>query len=143
MHPMPYPWNTIAGMSHQHSNPADLCPPPGGIYDHVVKTNAQTLIFISGQLGRDASDTPVSGDARAQYAKAWENVCIAVRSAGGGIEDIVKTTTYIVGAENIPAVRKARAALNLQTPPTSTMIVVAALADPRFLIEIDAVAAIG
>ena len=52
----------------------------------------------------------------------------------------MKTTTYVVGAENLPAVREARRELGLESPPTSTMVVVAALADPRYLVEVDAIA---
>jgi 2-iminobutanoate/2-iminopropanoate deaminase len=126
-------------MDSQHLNPAALSPPPDGIYSHVVKV--RDMVFISGQLARDRAGNPVSpGDIRGQYRQVWANLCAAVEAAGGTPANIVKTTTYVVGAENLPAMREVRRELGLQAPPTSTMIVVAALADPRYLVEVDAIA---
>jgi 2-iminobutanoate/2-iminopropanoate deaminase len=129
-------------MTSQHLNPAALCPPPDGIYSHVVKV--RDMVFISGQLARDPAGNPVSpGDVRGQYRQVWANLCAALQAAGGTAADLVKTTTYFVGAENLPAVREARRELGLESPPTSTMVVVAALADPRYLVEVDAIAVVG
>ena len=131
----------IGAMSGQHLNPPDLPAPPGGIYDHVIRVGQ--LIFISGQLGRDQSGNPVSPeDIAGQYRQVWKNVVVAVSAAGGTEADIVKTTTFVVGPDNIPAVRAVRAELCSSGPPTSTMVVVAALADPRYLVEVDAIAVI-
>lgn len=126
-------------MTRQYLNPEGLSPPPGGIYTHVIR--AGHLIFVSGQLARDGQGNLLGkGDAAAQYHQAWANVCAAVASVGGGPRDIVKTTTYVVGEGQIPAIRQARQALGLVTPPTSTMIVTAALAVPEALVEIEAIA---
>ena len=45
-------------MASRHLNPAALCPPPDGIYSHVVKV--KDTVFISGQLARDPAGNPVS-----------------------------------------------------------------------------------
>jgi enamine deaminase RidA (YjgF/YER057c/UK114 family) len=64
-----------------------------------------------------------------------------MKAAGGALSDIVKTTTYVVGAENLPKIREARMSiLPEQGRPTSTTVVVAGLADPDFLVEVEAVA---
>ena len=58
--------------------------------------------------------------------------------------DIVKTNTYVVGAENLAKVRAAR--LNILPPegrPTSTTVVVAGLADPGLVVEVEAIAVLG
>ena len=62
-------------------------------------------------------------------------------SVGGSIRDIVKTTTYVVVAENLPEVRRAR--LEILPPeerPTGTMVVVAGLADQELVVEVEAIA---
>jgi enamine deaminase RidA (YjgF/YER057c/UK114 family) len=81
------------------------------------------------------------GDAAAQIRQVWTNLEIAMKAAGGALSDIVKTTTYVVGAENLPKIREARMSiLPEQGRPTSTTVVVAGLADPDFLVEVEAVA---
>jgi enamine deaminase RidA (YjgF/YER057c/UK114 family) len=125
----------------QHLNPDDLSPPPGGIYSHVVV--AGQTVYVSGQLARDGTGNLVGeGDAAVQYAQVWRNLLAALASAGAKPDDLVKTTTYVAGAAHLAAVREARVALGLTDPPASTMIVVAGLADPRFLVEVDAIAVI-
>ena len=59
---------------------------------------------------------------------------------GLGVEALVKTTTYVVGEDNIAAMRVVRRELSSPNPPTSTMVVVAALAVPGALVEVDAIA---
>lgn len=68
----------------------------------------------------------------------------AVEAAGGSLKDIVKTTTYVVGAENVGKIRPARQEiLPSEGCPTSTTVVVAGLADPDFLVEVEAIAVLG
>ncbi len=128
-------------MSNRHLNPAGLTPAPGGIYTHVVQ--AGNTVYIAGQLARDANGEVVGvGDVAAQLRQVWSNLTVALEGAGARLEDLVKTTYYIVGAENLEAVRATRRALALTDPPASTMVVVAGLADPRFLVEVDAIAVV-
>ena len=57
------------------------------------------------------------------------------------LDDIVKVTSYIVGPDNIRAYVDAhKAALGLREPPW-TLICVAALGRPEYLIEVDVLAA--
>lgn len=126
-------------MNTMHLNPRGLSAPPGGIYSHVVKAGG--IIFISGQLARDAEGNVVgAGDAASQYRQVLSNVKTALSAAGATLSNVVKTTTYVVGEGNLAAIRAAREQ-SLETPaPASTMVVVAALANPDFLVEVDAVA---
>jgi enamine deaminase RidA (YjgF/YER057c/UK114 family) len=74
----------------------------------------------------------------------WANLGKAITAAGGSLKDLVKTTVYVVGTDTLPAIRRAR--LDLlpdEGRPASTMVVVAALADPSFLVEVDAIAVLG
>jgi enamine deaminase RidA (YjgF/YER057c/UK114 family) len=123
----------------QYINPEGLNDPPGGIYSHVVVTGS--TIYVSGQLARDTAGNVIgAGDAVTQYRQAWSNVERALAAVGATSRDIVKSTIYVVGADNIPDIRFVRKELLPPGPPASTMVVVAALADPRFLVEIEVIA---
>ena len=130
-------------MQREFINPTDLATPPSNIYNHVVKVG--NTVYIAGQLARDQEGRAMHvGDAEAQTRQVWANLETAVKAAGGTLADIVKTNTYIVGAENLPKVRAGR--LAVQPPegrPTSTTVVVAGLADPDLLVEVEAIAVIG
>ncbi len=130
-------------MQREFINPADLATPPSNIYNHVVKVG--NTVYIAGQLARDQEGRAMHvGDAEAQTRQVWANLETAVKAAGGTLADIVKTNTYVVGAENLPKVRAGR--LAAQPPegrPTSTTVVVAGLADPDALVEVEAIAVIG
>ena len=130
-------------MPREFLNPEGMATPPSNIYHHVVKVG--NTVYIAGQLARDLEGRAMyPGDAEAQTRQAWANLEIAVKAAGGALTDIVKTNTYVVGAENLPKVRAAR--LAVQPPerrPTSTTVVVAGLADPEPLVEVEAIAVLG
>ena len=126
---------------HNRFSPPTVAPPLGA-YSHglgVVKD--PRWVFISGQLGRHPDGT-VAEDAEGQADLAWSNVVQVLAAAGMTVIDLVKVTTSVVDAALIPAVRKARQKY-LPGPrfPATTFLVVAALAKPEFLVEIEAVAA--
>ena len=130
-------------MAKEYINPPELAAPPNNMYNHVVK--AGNTVYIAGQVSRDLSGQTVhAGDPDAQIRQVWANLEAAVKAAGGSLADIVKTTTYVVGAENMAKIRPARMELlPAQGRPTSTTIVVAGLADPGLLVEVEAIAVIG
>ena len=69
-----------------------------------------------------------------------KNLTQAVESVGGTFDDIVKTTVYVVGEQNLDIIRQERAKYRTANPPTSTLLVISGLAKPEFLLEIEAVA---
>lgn len=127
-------------MEREFINPPDLATPPSNIYNHVVKVG--NTVYISGQVSRGLDGrTAHVGDVEAQVRQVWSNLEKAVQAAGGSLKDIVKTTTYVVGSENLARVRSARLALlPPEGRPTSTTLVVAGLADPDLLVEVEAIA---
>jgi len=100
----------------------------------------QRWLFISGQVGRDA-DTNIPDGIEAQADIAWRNVLEVLKAAGMTVEDIVDTTTYLVGRDNNDGFDKVRNKYMGALRPASTKIYVAGLAHPRMLCEIQAVAA--
>jgi len=126
---------------HNRINPPTVAPPLGA-YSHGLEAAKDCRwVFVSGQLGRHPDGT-VAEDAEGQADLAWSNVVQVLAAAGMSVDDLVKVTTLVVDAALIPAVRRARQKF-LPGPrlPATTFLVVAALAKPEFLVEIEAVAA--
>lgn len=121
-------------------NPAGM-PRPSG-YTQVVKVDK--TVYIAGQVSVDADGNAVGqGDPEAQVRQVWRNLEAAVQSVGGTLNDIVKTTTYVTSTDTAPAVRKVREGLfRNANPPTSTLLIVSALAAPDYVVEIEAIAVV-
>jgi enamine deaminase RidA (YjgF/YER057c/UK114 family) len=132
--------------SKEFINPKALLAPPG--YSHIAKVNQGTIVYLAGQVSSDASGGLVgAGNFEAQAGQVYSNLKIAVEAAGGTMADIVKLNIYIVAEVDPANIAKLRAIrdryVNVAQPPASTLVFVTRLAQPGWLIEIEAVAAIG
>jgi 2-iminobutanoate/2-iminopropanoate deaminase len=111
------------------------------LYSHVVVVEAQSLIFISGQLARDKSGTIVGPrDMRRQIQQVGENLRAALQAAGAGLEDLVKTTTFVTDIDEFfrhVDVRHDFLGVGL---PASTTVEVRRLSHPDLMVEIEAIA---
>ena len=108
-------------------------------YTHVVR--AGNTVYIAGQTASDASGNLVGlGDIEAQAAQVYGNIRKALASVGGDMSNLVKITTYLTHAEDIEGYRRARASHLNKDLPASTLVVISRLANPDYLIEIEAVA---
>jgi enamine deaminase RidA (YjgF/YER057c/UK114 family) len=125
-------------------NPAGLVSPPG--YSHVVTVRGGTTVYISGQVAFDAAGNVVgAGDYRSQAEQVFANLAIALAAAGASFAHVIKLTFYVVGLSHDVTLmlREVRAGyLSPERPPASTLVAVAALVDPRLLIEIEAIAVV-
>lgn len=126
---------------HERLNPPTMAPPLGAYSHGVAVEKGLRWIFVSGQLGI-APDGVLADGAEAQADHAWSNVERVLAAGGMSTADLVKVTTFVVDRDLIPAVRIARQK-HLPGPefPASTFVVVAGLARPEFLVEIEAIAA--
>jgi len=126
----------------KHSNPAGLWTSPR--LTQMVEVQGARMIYLSGQTPADAGYKVRSSDFREQAHAVYDNIEIALRAAGATLQNIVKTTTYLTEAGNIPMLRDVRLERykNLKAPPANTLLIVSRLAEPEFLIEIDVVAAL-
>ncbi len=124
----------------EYSNPDTMSQPSG--YTQVVKVDK--TVYIAGQVSVAADGSIVGqGDPEAQVRQVWRNVEAAVQSVGGTLQNIVKTTTYVTSIDYAAAVRKVRDELHqASNPPTSTLLVISALAHPDFMVEIEAIAVV-
>lgn len=121
-------------------NPATMSQPRG--FSHVVKVDS--TVYIAGQVSADRDGNVVGkGDPEAQVRQIWHNIEAAVKSVGGTLNDVVKTTTYVTNLAYAAAVRKVREERFPANAPTSTLLVVAGLASPDYMVEIEAIAVVG
>ncbi len=126
----------------RHSNPPGLWTSPR--LTQMVEVQGARLIYLSGQAAADCNYKVNSRDFRDQLNAVFDNIECALKSAGVGLESIVKTTTYLTDAAHITALREVRLARyqQLKAPPANTLLIVSRLAEPEFLVEIDVVAAV-
>ena len=125
----------------KHSNPPGLTQPAA--YSQVVEVNGpHRLVFVAGQTGVDPSGKAEPGF-RAQAVQAFTNIKTALASVGGSMDHVVRITTYLTDIQqDADMYREVRAAFlaNKSVLPASTLVQVTRLADPSYLIEVDAVA---
>jgi enamine deaminase RidA (YjgF/YER057c/UK114 family) len=120
-------------------NPDGLVEPQG--YTQVAVATGSRMVFVAGQVGQDAEGSAVDGLA-AQTAQALRNVGIALEAAGATYADVVKTTIYVVDwrPEKMADLVAGLTSSQMGKPGPTTLIGVAALADPDLLVEIDVTA---
>ncbi len=125
----------------RYSNPDGMTKPT--VYSQVVEVNGpHRIIFIAGQTGVDSNGKAAQGF-RAQAMQVFENIKTALNSVGGDFEHVVKITTYLTDIEqNADAYREVRASFfaNKATLPASTLLQITRLANPSYLIEVEAMA---
>jgi enamine deaminase RidA (YjgF/YER057c/UK114 family) len=114
--------------------------PPG--YAQAVKVEgARTILYLAGQVAYDDKGGPAHpGDFRAQARAALAAVKAQVEAGGGTMADIVKVNTYLVDIRHRADFAPIREEFFGKKMPASTLVGVAALAMPEWLIEIEAVA---
>jgi 2-iminobutanoate/2-iminopropanoate deaminase len=115
--------------------------PPAANYSHAteVPPNARWL-YLSGQVGI-APDGTIPDDAAAQAEICFANIGAILREAGMTQADLVRITTYLVDLRDRAACMAVRDRFVGSPPPASTFLVISALANPRYRIEVEAVAA--
>ena len=130
----------VMGEQKRHLNPDTMHKPTG--FTNIVQ--AGNTAYIAGQVGIDAKGQLVAkGDPDAQLRQLYANLEAALKAIGGTRLNMVKTTTYFTRPDYFPSVRRAREEFYGDNPPTSTAVPVAGLAQPDWLAEIEAIAAIG
>ena len=131
-------------MPKQFLNPPALNTPNG--FTHVVTATGAKTIYVSGQVSvNEKAEVVGKGDFRAQVERTFENLKACLAAAGATFKDVVKVTYFVVGlkSEHVPVVREIRSKyLDAANPPASTLVGVAALVVPEWLIEIEVIAVV-
>jgi enamine deaminase RidA (YjgF/YER057c/UK114 family) len=131
---------TMSASPPRYINPPSLVRPTG--YTHVVVAADGRTVYIAGQVAFDSTGRLVGGsDLRAQTEQVFANLQRALASVGASFSDVVKMTTFTTDATKVAIIREVRTKyLDAERAPANTLVVVAALARPELLIEIEAVA---
>ncbi len=126
-------------------NPDGL--PKPEVYRQLSVATGSKLVFLAGQVARDADGRPVGeGDFAAQVEQSYLNVATALAGVGGSFDDVAKLTIYVVdwSAEKMPllgeGVSRAAAKLGIDPVKPITLLGVAALGEPDLLVEVEATA---
>jgi enamine deaminase RidA (YjgF/YER057c/UK114 family) len=126
-------------------NPDGL--PKPEVYRQVSIATGSKLVFIAGQVARDADGGRVGeGDLAAQAEQCYLNIGTALTEIGGSFDDVAKLTVYVVDwtLDKMPLFlegsARAAAKLGAASVPPVTLVGVAALAEPDLLVEIEATA---
>jgi enamine deaminase RidA (YjgF/YER057c/UK114 family) len=100
-------------------------------------------VFVSGTAPVMPDDADPPRDAYDQTRRCLEIVLAALADAGAGPADVVRTRMYLTRAEDIAEVGRAHGEVFGDVRPATTGIIISALFDPRWLVEIEAEAIIG
>jgi enamine deaminase RidA (YjgF/YER057c/UK114 family) len=126
-------------MPKERIQPAGLHRPP--TYTHVIK--AGNTVYLAGQVPVDQQGQVVGrGDISAQATQVFENIGKALTAGGATYADLVKITVFITDARFREPVAEVRRKYLGTDFPASTLLVVAGLASPDYLLEIEGVAVI-
>lgn len=119
---------------------------PLGRYSHISIATGTQIVSVAGQVGIVSSgELAGDGSITAQTKQAFRNVVAALDSVQLGPRDIFKTTTFLVGAENLDEFMEARKAAFAdifpdEAYPPNTLLIVARLVEARLAVEVEALA---
>jgi enamine deaminase RidA (YjgF/YER057c/UK114 family) len=115
-----------------------LTPPAPGMSAAVQAGGA---IYVAGQVALGPDGLVGDGDCEAQARQCFGNVDAVLGELGVGLADVVSLTAYLADPADAPAYLAVRRELFAVDPPATTTVI-AALLDPRFLVEVQVVAAV-
>ena len=128
-----------------YANPPGA-PAPLGLYSNVARAGG--LVLVAGQVGLREDGSLAGDDLLSQARQVFANIGSILESQGGGLADVLKFTTYLVGPDRIGEFYSAREEIFRTVYPdaaypANTLLVIDRLVKPEFVIEIEAVAHVG
>lgn len=138
---------TVARNAHTRIRPfntRDTYPEQNLDNDLCQAVVANDTVYVRGQVGQDleTSESVGIGDAAAQADRAMANIELLLAEAGSRLEHLVKLTIYLVDPRYREDVYRTVGRWTKGVHPISTGVVVAGLARPEWLVEVDAIAVI-
>jgi enamine deaminase RidA (YjgF/YER057c/UK114 family) len=130
-------------MTLEFINPEGL--PRPASYTQVVAATGSRLVFVAGQVADDAHGNLVgAGDLAAQARQAFANVGRCLAAAGARPNQVTMIRIYVVHhrPEYLPIISEGRIAVFGDHRPADTLVGVEALAEPGYLVEVDAIAVV-
>lgn len=125
---------------HTWHSPPTVPAPPSRHAQAVESAPGLRWLHISGQIGLNEKGE-LAGSALGQHQQIWRNIVNLLAAADMRPEHLVKVTAYVTNAEQVAFYRQVRDEVLNGVEVASTLVIVAALARPEWVVEIDAVAA--
>lgn len=121
----------------RYLNPTTV-PTPSSRYTQAIALGPEARrLIISGQVGMKPDGTILKG-LEAQTEQVFDNILALIAEAGMEVTDIVKIVTYCTVPGQMQTIREVRQRKLGNHAPASTLLIIAGLANPEFLIEIEA-----
>ncbi len=120
-------------------NPRSLRMPTGPYSHGILIDPGKTWLFTTGQVALDANGDIPDG-AEAQSVLVWKHLRALLAEAGMDVSNIVKTTVHTVSSEAMSAHNKVRNEALGSHAPVTTATIVSALANPKYLVEVEIIA---
>jgi enamine deaminase RidA (YjgF/YER057c/UK114 family) len=109
-------------------------------FSRAVRVGDRVMVSGTAPIWPDGS---CDSDPEVQARRCLQIIVAALSEAGASVEHVVRTRTYLTDAAHAEAVGRAHGRLFGAIRPASTMVVVSALLDPRWKVEMEAEAIIG
>jgi 2-iminobutanoate/2-iminopropanoate deaminase len=119
----------------------DVPEPPAGTWSNCLVVNG--VAYVAGMIARGKDGKVLDGDECEQAKMIFAKIKGLIEAAGGAMADVVKVTIFVTDIKQREKVWRARREVFTGNFPASTLVEVAALAEPTVKVEIEAVAHIG
>jgi enamine deaminase RidA (YjgF/YER057c/UK114 family) len=129
-------------MSLKCINPEGISTPE--TFTHVIVAKGTKMVFVAGQVAEDNGNLVGAGDIVAQARQVFANIGRALKAAGARPDQVTKLTIFVANyrREYLPMIEEGRVSLFGDHKPTDTLVGVAALSHPDYMLEVDAVAVV-
>jgi reactive intermediate/imine deaminase len=112
-----------------------------GSYSPAWEVSSGRTIYVAGQVPWDSQGRTVCiGDVEGQTRQVFENIRTILAESDATLDDVIKITIFASDIRYRDAINKVRSETFKPPYPASTQVAVAALVDPEWLVEIEAVA---
>ena len=115
--------------------------PAPGTWSNCLVVNG--VAYVAGMIARGKDGKIVDGDEYEQAKDIFAKIRNLVEAAGGTMADVVKVSIFVTDIKQREKVWRARREVFSGDFPASTLVQVAALAEPSVKVEIEAVAYLG
>jgi enamine deaminase RidA (YjgF/YER057c/UK114 family) len=109
-------------------------------FSRALRVGDRVLVSGTGPIWPDGS---VDADPATQMRRCIEIIAAALDEAGVTLADVVRTRTYLVDPVDADVIQRVHGSIFGDIRPASSMVVVRALLDPRWKVEVDAEAVVG